>query len=71
MASRLLACRRVRKSPKGATMKDKKLEDIAWRLIAEARAGGNKNRRHRLMQKAFELFRCAGAVPSGRAAVPT
>ena len=52
-------------------MKDKKLEDIAWRLIAEARAGGNKNRRHRLMQKAFELFRCAGAVPSGRAAVPT
>ena len=43
-------------------MKDKKLEDIAWRLIAEARAGGNKNRRHRLMQKAFELFRCASAL---------
>ena len=32
-------------------MKDKKLEDVAWRLIAEARAGGNK-----------KLFRCASAL---------
>ena len=49
-------------------MKDKELEDIAWRLIAEARAGGNKNRRHRLMQKAFELFRCASALHKMEAA---
>ena len=43
-------------------MKDKKLEDVAWRLIAEARAEGNPNRRHRLMQEAFELVRCASAL---------
>ena len=43
-------------------MKDKELEDIAWRLIAEAKAEGNPNRRHRLMQEAFELVRCASAL---------
>jgi hypothetical protein len=43
-------------------VKDKELEDIAWRLIAEARAEGNPNRRHRLMQEAFELVRCASAL---------
>jgi len=43
-------------------MKDKELEDIAWRLIAEAKAEGNPNRRHRLMQEAFELARCASAL---------
>jgi len=29
-------------------MKDKELEDIAWRLIAEAKIAGNPNRRRRL-----------------------
>jgi hypothetical protein len=43
-------------------MNDKELEDIAWRLIAEAKAEGNPNRRRRLMQEAFELVRCAGAL---------
>ena len=43
-------------------MKDKELEDIAWRLIAEAKAEGNPNRRHRLMREAFELVRCASAL---------
>ena len=43
-------------------MKDKELEDIAWRLIAEAKAEGNPNRRRRLMQEAFELVRCASAL---------
>jgi hypothetical protein len=43
-------------------VKDKELEDIAWRLIAEAKAEGNLNRRHRLMQEAFELVRCASAL---------
>ena len=43
-------------------MKDKELEDIAWRLIAEAKAEGNPKRRHRLMQEAFELVRCASAL---------
>ena len=42
-------------------MKEKELEDIAWQLIAEAKAEGNPNRRHRLMQEAFELVRCASA----------
>ena len=42
-------------------MKDKELEDIAWRLIAEAKAEGSPNRRRRLMQEAFELVRCASA----------
>ena len=43
-------------------MKDKELEDIAWRLIAEAKAEGSPNRRRRLMQEAFELVRCASAL---------
>ena len=43
-------------------MKDKELEDIAWRLIAEAKAEGKPNRRHRLMQEAFDLVRCASAL---------
>ena len=43
-------------------MKDKELEDIAWRLIAEAKAEGNPKRRHRLMPEAFELARCASAL---------
>ena len=43
-------------------MEDKELEDIAWRLIAEAKAEGNPNRRRRLMQEAFELVRCASAL---------
>ena len=43
-------------------MEDKELEDIAWRLIAEAKAEGDPKRRHRLMQEAFELVRCAGAL---------
>ena len=43
-------------------MKDKELENIAWRLIAEAKAEGQPNRRHRLMQEAFELVRCASAL---------
>jgi hypothetical protein len=43
-------------------MKNKELEDIAWRLIAEAKAEGNPNRRHRLMREAFELVRCASAL---------
>ena len=42
-------------------MKEKELEDIAWRLIAEAKAEGSPKRRHRLMQEAFELVRCASA----------
>ena len=45
-----------------ATVKDKELEDIAWRLIAEAKAEGDPNRRRRLMQEAFELVRCASAL---------
>jgi hypothetical protein len=36
-------------------MKDNKLEDIAWRLIAEAKVERNPNRRRKLMQEAFEL----------------
>ena len=43
-------------------MEDKELEDIAWRLIAEAKAEGDPKRRHRLMQEAFELVRCASAL---------
>jgi hypothetical protein len=43
-------------------MKDKELEDIAWRLIAEAKVAGNRNRRRRLMREAFELVRCASAL---------
>ena len=43
-------------------MKDKELEDIAWSLIAEAKAEGDPKRRHRLMQEAFELVRCASAL---------
>ena len=43
-------------------MKDKELEDIAWRVIAEAKAEGNPNRRRKLMQEAFELVRCASAL---------
>jgi hypothetical protein len=43
-------------------MKDNKLEDIAWRLIAEAKVERSPNRRRRLMQEAFELVRCAGAL---------
>jgi hypothetical protein len=43
-------------------MKDKELEEIAWRLIAEAKAESNPNRRRRLMQEAFELVRCASAL---------
>jgi hypothetical protein len=43
-------------------MKDKELENIAWRLIAEAKAEGQPNRRHRLMQEAFDLVRCASAL---------
>ena len=42
--------------------KEKELEDIAWRLIAEAKAEGSPNRRRRLMQEAFELVRCASAL---------
>ena len=44
------------------TMNDNKLEDIAWRLIAEAKVERNPNRRRRLMREAFELVRCAGAL---------
>jgi hypothetical protein len=44
------------------TMKDNKLEDIAWRLIAEGKVEHNPSRRRRLMQEAFELVRCAGAL---------
>jgi len=36
-------------------MKDKELENRAWRLVAEAKVVGNPNRRRRLMQEAFEL----------------
>ena len=43
-------------------MNDNKLEDIAWRLIAEAKVERNPNRRRRLMREAFELVRCAGAL---------
>ena len=43
-------------------MKDKELEDIAWRLIAEAKAEGDPKRRRRLMREAFELVRCASAL---------
>jgi hypothetical protein len=43
-------------------MKDKELEDIAWRLIAEAKGAGNPNRRRRLMQEAFELVRRASVL---------
>ena len=43
-------------------MKDKELENIAWRLIAEAKAEGQPNRRHRLMQEAFDRVRCASAL---------
>jgi hypothetical protein len=43
-------------------MNDNKLEDIARRLIAEAKVEGNPNRRRRLMQEAFELVRCAGTL---------
>ena len=43
-------------------MKDNKLEDIAWRLIAEAKVERNPNRRRRLMREAFELVRGAGAL---------
>ena len=46
-------------------MKDKELEDIAWRLIAEAKAEGDPKRRHRLMQEAFELVRCASPARDG------
>ena len=42
--------------------KEKELEDIAWRLIAEAKDEGNPNRRRRLMQEAFELVRRASAL---------
>jgi hypothetical protein len=53
-------------------MKDKELEDVAWRLIAEAEGASNLNRRRRLVQEAFNLARSAGACePSVRAAVPT
>jgi hypothetical protein len=53
-------------------MKNKELEYVAWRLIAEAEGAGNPNRRRRLVQEAFNLARSAGAYePSGRAAVPT
>jgi hypothetical protein len=44
------------------TMNDNKLEDIAWRLIAEAKVERNPYRRRRLMQEAFELVRWAGAL---------
>ena len=43
-------------------MKDKELEDIARRLIAEAKAEGKPTRRHRLMQEAFDRVRCASAL---------
>ena len=43
-------------------MKDKVLEDRAWRLISEAKVAGNPNRRRRLMQEAFELVRRASAL---------
>jgi hypothetical protein len=53
---------RMRSHLREVAMKVKELEDIAWRLIAEAKAEGNPNRRHRLMQEAFELVRCASAL---------
>ena len=63
VASRLSACPRLRRPLTGrTTMKDNKLEDIAWRLIAEAKVERNPNRRRRLMREAFELVRCAGAL---------
>ena len=64
---------RLRRSLNGeAALKDKELEDVAWRLIAEAEGAGNPNRRRRLVQEAFKLAGCAGAVRAEReSGVPT